>query len=146
VISVGSLSIRLRFGAPGASRRGRLTGEIARRAILANLILVCSASALLPFNLISAGNGPCGSLWSLWAYVDAVIVLTEGVLIVALVSGWRRTGRTDTGHRPRVRFPLLRLCRGGHRRLPAAPDASGAPSRGLRNRVLVARDSVNLLV
>jgi hypothetical protein len=87
VLSLGTLAVRLRFGAPGASVRGQLTGDIVRRAILVSLLfgtVLSSSSYAFVFYRASSPIG-LGAL---------VYRLLQPVLFLALVFGWRRVGRT----------------------------------------------------
>jgi hypothetical protein len=87
VFSLGTFAVRLRFGAPGASVRGQLTGDIVRRAILVSLLAgTVLSSSSFAFVLYQAAS-PIG-LGAL-AYR-----LLQPVLFLALLFGWRRVGRT----------------------------------------------------
>ncbi|HEV2634657.1 MAG TPA: hypothetical protein VGX23_05890 [Actinocrinis sp.] len=92
VLSVGSLAIRLRFGAPGANARGRLTGDIARKTIIANLVLQSAISAYVPVLLVTEFS-PVLSKVALPLWFSSVSCVLEAALAVALVLGRLRTGR-----------------------------------------------------
>jgi hypothetical protein len=87
--SLGSLAVRLRFGAPGAGPAGRLTGEIARMAIIANLILVSATSVSLPADF-EGGRTPIDLSVSALSDVTAV---GAAALFLALLFGRFRTAR-----------------------------------------------------
>lgn len=87
VFSLGALAVRLRFGAPGASARGQLAGDVVRRAVLVRLMAgtVLSASTFAFFIVHVAA----ASTLALLGYD-----LLQPVLFLALLFGWRRVGRT----------------------------------------------------
>ena len=87
VFSLGALAVRLRFGAPGASTRGQLTGDVVRRAVLVSLMAgtVLSSNTFAFFFAHAAAAPVLGVLG---------YDLLRPVLFLALLFGWRRVGRT----------------------------------------------------
>lgn len=85
VFSLGALAVRLRFGAPGASARGQLAGDIARRVVLVSL-MISTALNMSTFAVLAVDRD-FGLLSITLAYE-----LVQPALVLALLFGRRRVG------------------------------------------------------
>jgi hypothetical protein len=86
VLSLGTLAVRLRLGAPGASAGGQLTVDVSRRVIIIGLMVwtLFGATTFAALGIVSVyGMGP-------QLYGEELVAIT---LAVALLFGWRLAGR-----------------------------------------------------